>query len=275
MAGFYHSQAIQKIQAQRQVDAGVSAVGAAALGLIGTGIQAGVNARAASVAWDRQKNWATRSATYSRINLEAAKFNPIYAMTGGNAFLQAGGAKAPQAHSVQNPRLAEAALTGSAMAANQATANKLNAEADLARTKTKDIEYGLPQKSAVADVWESMDPKTRVAAANDIIRNGYRFPRGFMDSTFNFMLEKWSNNQTDVEKAVSEYVQGLIELVKGEPEFAQHTPAELQSMRMEREATQYFLDRAADMGLDWIQRRKLENMIRRMDERIKNYGKKR
>jgi len=64
---------------------------------IGSAINYGFGAMAASKAYDRSKNMITRGPTYQRIGLEAGGYNPILALTGG---------KMPSSSGVQQARTA-------------------------------------------------------------------------------------------------------------------------------------------------------------------------
>ena len=60
----------------------------------------GLNARAASKAWDRQKDWATRGPGYMMTGLRNAGLNPILAAQGG---FRPGVSSAPMAAPARNP----------------------------------------------------------------------------------------------------------------------------------------------------------------------------
>lgn len=188
------------------------------LGTAGLGslISYGLNASAASTAWDRQKNLMTRSAQYARINLEDAGFNPIYALGGGQSFLSAGGAKAPQAAPAQDVlKGAQLALVNSAVEANTANAAKAMADADYAKARSDKTRAEIPPLEALATGYSNLSPEEYAAAANDLVR-AQRFPRGVLSDVTNFLIEAYSNNQAGFEVGLQRVIDSVVERFTGD-----------------------------------------------------------
>ena len=189
-------------------------------------ISYGLNAKAASTAWDRQKNMATRSLTYFRQNARDAGFSPINMLMSGQPSLQTGGIRAPQASPAQSQiKGTQLALLQSQVAANEANARALDAQAersgaaaryDDARTRKTGAE--IPPLQAVADRFSQMDPAEKRRIANDYIRNNYRFPKDFITNSTNLLLEAMRDTGVSPEQAIEKFAKLVTEALFGKPD---------------------------------------------------------
>lgn len=125
-----------------------SAVG----GLAGIGIQAGVNAAAASKANDRAKNWATRHWLYELTALKQAGINPgyIFAGKGGGQGGSAAG-KVAQAHATSNPNLGNSAETAIRAAGAKSSIENTRANTALALKSVDQVNAQIELAQANAD----------------------------------------------------------------------------------------------------------------------------
>lgn len=197
----------------------VAAAGAAAAdrtgNLLDSFIQSLFNAQAASKAWDKQKDWATRSPTYARIGLESAGFNPILAL--GSGGLQTS-AKAPQAQGVSMSR----SKSVSDLLLQQQQIDALDYQKALMRqqamesharevfqdTQNKALELDLPRKEALADAWATngknyaQDVIMAETTANNWVGQLMREVRGFFD---------------DLERNPDVSIQELVDMIQSSP----------------------------------------------------------
>jgi len=137
--------------------------------MLSGGLSFGMNARAASKSWDRQKNWATRGPGYMMTGLRDAGLNPILAATGG---FSPGSSRAPQASPASIPQSNKGvqalmmkkqmglidAQTGQAeankaQALEGAQANKMRALRDQVEAELRTMDS--PRASALAEYFKS------------------------------------------------------------------------------------------------------------------------
>ena len=218
--GFLARNTMEKLQAARGVENAIMSIGGAAVlaggGLISQGISYGLNAKAASTAWDRQKNWATRSATYQRINLENAGYNPIMAIAGGNNL---GGTqnRAPQASPAQSQvNMGQLALVKSQIDANEAQARNLNAAADLAGKKGAKIDAELPPLEALAEGFRNMTSQERATAIQNMVRN-HTLPGNATDQVARLLIDGYQANSEKFWSMAQNVVDRVVSMVSGNP----------------------------------------------------------
>ena len=125
----------------------------AGIGLLGTGIQAGINAAAASKSNDRAKNWAVRKYKYELRALELAGINPSYMfMNQGNAMRAAGAQKVAQAQGVNAPQLEKSVAMAATIENVKAQTNAANSLARLQDAKADESRAAADRYGAGAGI---------------------------------------------------------------------------------------------------------------------------
>ena len=185
---------------------GAGAASGAASGIAGGLVQGGFNIAAASKAWDRSKNWATRHHLYEKIALEAAGYNPLLGAIGnmGSQF------KAPQASPI-NPQFnfaqaisaaADVGLKRASAGAQTSAAGVADAEAALKRAE-------LPRAEAAAKFWKS--PLGEKAMRDIIMRE--RMPDGFMATLWKQAVDLAETNKDSAANIFNEIMQQAREIL--------------------------------------------------------------
>ena len=129
--------------------AGIAATG----GVLTAGLNYAIQNAAASKAWDRQKNWATRHHIYERTALEAANYNPLLAITQASTGSKM---RAPQANPAgANLAMAEGVSALSRAALNTKLGKQATAAADVAKVDAEYKKLLLPEAQVNADFWKS------------------------------------------------------------------------------------------------------------------------
>lgn len=127
-----------------------------ASGAIGQGIGYGYTAKAASTAWDRQKNMLTRGPSYMMQGLEKAGLNPILAV---NNLRLPGASMAPQAgnptSAVSMNRYGQQALLKAQTNAAEATTQRQLAAASLDMIRGELEGMDAPRRAALAEWFRS------------------------------------------------------------------------------------------------------------------------
>lgn len=133
----------------------------------GAGIGYGLNKAAAGIAWDRQKDWATRGPTYMMKGLRDAGLNPILAATGG---FSPGASRAPQAAPAQDV-VKPNTLQGQQMRllreqtnAAEASAQKSRNDAELSRIRGELESYDAPRRRFAYDYYSTEEGRETARA---------------------------------------------------------------------------------------------------------------
>lgn len=141
--------------------AGGAALGAGA-GAVGSLVQYGLNASAASKSWDKWKDSQTRGPLYQRIGLEKAGFNPALAYGKG---MPATAGKAVQAHGVGTGSggnvlaLAQGKLLAAQTETTRLLGLKHQADTDNTGVGTDILRFSLPEKEAISDFFKTAPGK--------------------------------------------------------------------------------------------------------------------
>lgn len=179
--------------------------GGAASGLV----SGAFNTAAASRAYDRSKNWATRHHLYERIALDAAGYNPILAMTQGKT---GSSMKAPQAGPI-NPQfnLAQAMQLGAQANLAGAQTDQVTEATKLTEVERKLKEADLPRAEAVAEFWRSEQGQNM---AQQIVTNE-AVPDGFWAQVNKWAYqaaERLGLNPVDIIESIGQEAKEILDM---------------------------------------------------------------